>query len=309
MGPHLCRSIIHPVLLVLLEFWGRTYINRSSSYQFSSIWVFGIVPISIDHSSYFISSAWVFWDRTYIDHSFVLSVGVQFEFLGPHLYQSVIHLVSSVRVQDQTYIDRPSSYQFEFEFLGPHLYRSVIFLSICVQFELGPHLYRSVIFMSVQFGFWGHTYINRSSSYQFNSVWVLGPHLYQSVIFLLVQLEFRTAPILIGHSSCQFNFRDCTYINLSSSCRFESGFLRSHLYQSVIFLSVCVQFELELHLYRSVIVLLVWVFFFWVAPISISHLPISLCSVSVGTAPLLIDHHLVSLSLHFQDCTYIDRSS
>ena len=122
-------------MLVQFGFWGCTYINRSSSYQFSSVWVFGSAPIFIDHSSYLDNSAWVlrphlyqsviflsvqfslsfqnrtyidrlfimscqlclsFWDCTYIDWSFVLSVWVQFEFLGPHLYRSVIHLVSWV---------------------------------------------------------------------------------------------------------------------------------------------------------------------------------------------------------------------
>ena len=68
-------------------------------------------------------------------------------------------------------------------------------------------------------------------------------------------------------------------------------------------------FKLGSHLYRSVIVLLVWVCVFWVVLISISHLPINLCSVWVGTAPISIDHRLVSLSLHFLGRTNINRPS
>ena len=129
--------------------------------------------------------------------------------------------------------------------------------------------------MSLSLGFWGLIYINRSSSYQFlfSSSW------------------------------------DRTYINCSSSCQFKFGFLGSYLYQSIIFLSVCVQFELEPHLYRLVIVLLIWVWVFGAAPILIGYLPISLYSVQVGTVPISIGHHLMSLSLGFWDCTYINRSS
>ena len=42
---------------------------------------------------------------------------------------------------------------------------------------------------------------------------------------------------------------------------------------------------------------------------SIDHLPISLYSIRVGTAPISIGHRLVSLSLSFLDRTYIDRTS
>ena len=164
------------------------------------------------------------------------------------------------RVWDCTYIDQSFilSVQFEFwgrthidwsfpcqfEFLGPYLYRSVIFLSVCVQFEFsGPHLYRSIDHSYCQFNFRDCTYINRSSSYQFvfNLSW------------------------------------DRTYIDQSSSYQFKFGFSRLHLYQSVIFLPVCVQFELGPHLYRLIIILSVWVWVLGSAPISISHLPIILC--------------------------------
>ena len=79
----------------------------------------------------------------------------------------------------------------------------------------------------------------------------------------------ETASISIGHPSCQFE-------------------LRSHPYRSAIFLSVWVHFEFSgSHLYRSTIFLSVW----------------------VKTAPILIDHLPISLSLSFSswDCTYIDR--
>ena len=63
----------HHLISLSLGFWGCTYIDQSSSYQFV-----------------FCSS----WDRTYIDRSFSMPVWV--ESLGPHLYWSVIHLVSWV---------------------------------------------------------------------------------------------------------------------------------------------------------------------------------------------------------------------
>ena len=64
-----------------------------------------------------------------------------------------------------------------------------------------------------------------------------------------------------------------------------------HLYQSVIFLSICIQFELGPHLYRLVIHLISSIF--RVAPISIGHLPISLSlslSFRVGITPISIGH-------------------
>ena len=200
-----------------------------------------------------------------------------------HLYRSIIHLVSLVFGTAPISIDhlptslclirvgiapisighsschssschfkflRPHLYwsviviSVKFEFLGSYLYRSVIFLSVCVQFEFsGPHLYRSIDHSYCQFNFRDCTYINRSSSYQFvfNLSW------------------------------------DRTYIDQSSSYQFKFGFSRLHLYQSVIFLPVCVQFELGPHLYRLIIILSVWVWVLGSAPISISHLPIILC--------------------------------
>ena len=113
------------------------------------------------------------------------------------------------------------------------------------------------------------------------SFWVSGPHLYRSVIILSIWVWVGTASISIGyfHSSCPFES--------------ESG---PHLYRSIIFLSLFVSGP---HLYRSVI--------FCVAPISIGHPLVSLCSVWVGTAPISTGHHLVSMSLRFGVRTHIDR--
>ena len=127
-------------------------------------------------------------------------------------------------------------------------------MSICVQFELGPHLYRLVIVLSE---FWDCTYIDRSSSCQ-----------------LVFSLSWN-----------------CTYIDWSLSCQFRFELSRPYLYQSVIFLSVCVQFEFE------------------TAPILIDHFHISLCSVWVGITPISIGHRLVSFSFSFWDRTYIKWSS
>ena len=145
MGSHLYQSVI--LLSVCVQFELGPHLYQSIIILSIWVWVFRVVPISIDHSCYFVSSIRV-WDRTYVDRSFILSI----------------------RVWDGTYIDRSSSYQFEFGFLGLHLYRSVIFLSVCVLFELRPHLYWSVIHLVS---------------------WVesLGPHLYWSVIHLVSWVE------------------------------------------------------------------------------------------------------------------------
>ena len=183
------------------------------------------------------------------------------QFSGPHLYHSIILLISLVWVfQGHTYIDRSLSCQFEF---------SLSFWG-CTHIDR-PSFYHFVL----NFNFWDRTYIDRSFSlschfnfsgshrYQltiFLSVCVqfeLGPHLCQSVIFLSVWV-FGTAPILIDHLSYQFEFNlsfqgrtyinrsfsyqfmfssswDRTYIDQSSSCQFEFEFLGSYLYWSVIF--------------------------------------------------------------------------
>ena len=208
---------------------------------------------------------WVFfWDRTYIDLSFILSVEFK---LRSYPYRSIIFRVS-LRFWGRTYIDRPSSYQFVFSLSYDHTY-----------------IDRSS-FLSV-LSFRGSTYIDRPSSCQLEFEFS-GPHLYRSVIFrvslifrgltyvdwsFFVLVWVRTTPISTSHFSCQFEFEFFGTTPISSShllCQFEfSGphlyrsvifhvslslsFSRPHLYRSVIFMSVCVQFELEPHLYQSVI--------------------------------------------------------
>ena len=180
----------------------------------------------------------------------------------------------------------------------------------------------------LDFSFYDHTYIDMSSSYQLEfgiapisidhlivmSVWVrVVPISIDHLLISLCSIRVGTTPILIDHSPCQCSFWDRTYIDRSSSCHFEFGFLGLHPYQSAIFLSsyvrfqflgpylyqsiivmsvqfeflglhlywstiflsVCVQFESGPHLYRSVIVMSVWVP--GAAPISIDHLLIILC--------------------------------
>ena len=114
----------------------------------------GAAPISIGHLP--ISSIRVGTAPISIGHS-----SCQFE-SGPHLYRSVIHLISLSSSRGRTYIDRSLSCQFE---SGPHLYQSAIFLS--VQF-LGPH--RSVI----------------SLSFILSCLFESGPHPYRSAISLSV---------------------------------------------------------------------------------------------------------------------------
>ena len=151
------------------------------------------------------------------------------------------------------------------------------------------------------------TYIDQSSSYQFE--FALGPHLYRSAISL----------------SCQFSLsRDRTYINQSSSCQFGLIWVgAAPISIGHVPITFRVQLKSGSHLYRSVI-----------HRVSLSqgrtyiNRPCSYhfsCSLCVGTAPISIGHHLISLSLSrgrtyinrsspchtslcFWDCTYIDRS-
>ena len=148
-GPYLVRvetapiSIGHCLVSLSLSFRDRNHIDRSS---FVSVGVFKVAPISIGHHPTSLCLVWVgttpisighsscqfsFWSRTYIDRSSSMSVWVYFEFLGSHLYRSVIFLSVCV--------------QFE---LGPHVYWSIIYLVSSIS-VLGPHLYRSTIFLSV----------------------------------------------------------------------------------------------------------------------------------------------------------------
>ena len=113
-----------------------------------SVWV-GTAPISIGH--HLISSS---RGRTHIDRPFPCHDS---SVSGTAPISIRHHLINSSR--GRTYIDR--SFIISAQFLGPHLYRSVIILSVrvgaapisighvpitfCVQFESGPRLYRSVI--------------------------------------------------------------------------------------------------------------------------------------------------------------------
>ena len=111
-------------------------------------------------------------------------------------------------------------------------------------------------------------------------------------MLIWVQYEFfKTAPISISHS-------------FVLSVQFESGphlcrstifplvqVSRPHLYWSVIHF-FC-QFELsflESHLYQSIIVLSVWVWVFGTTPILIGHSSCRFEILVFGTAPILIGH-------------------
>jgi len=266
-----------------VEFFSRPHLYWSVIHLVSS--VFRTAPISIDHC--LVSLSLSPQDRNYITRLSSVSVcvlkaapisighlsisSVQLSFSGPHLYWLIIHcLISSVwvKVAPISIGHLPISL-VRLRFLGPHLYWSIIYLSYPFEFEfLGPHIYRSAIFLSVciQFEFLGpHLY--QSIIDLVNLVRVLGPHLYWSVIILSIWVwVFGIKPISIGHSSCHYQF----------------DFLRPHLYRSIIFhVSMRLSFS-GLHLYRSIIVLSIQFDFF-------------------GTASILIGHHLISLSLSFQD--------
>ena len=220
-------------------------------------------------------SVFEFQNRIYIDQS--SSCLFESE-SGLHQYQSVIfiHLVRLSLSRDRTYIDRSSSYHFSFQdrtSIDRSFFVSVwVFgvapisighplVSLCsvwvgtAPILTGHHL----VSMSLRFGVrthidcpysyqlmfslsWGRSYIDWPSSYHFR------------VSFLF----FGTAPISISHLS---------------SYQFEFAFWGPHPYQSAIFLSICVQFELGSRLYRSII------------------------------------YRLVSFSLSFRGRTYIDRPS
>ena len=129
-----------------------------------------------------------------------LSIG-----FGP-LDQVIHHLVSSVRVFGATPISIGHFLVMSVQFLGPHLYRSVIILSVCVWVRVAPisighvpvtfhvssvsgtapiSIGHHLISLSLS---WGRTYIDRSSSYQFK--FDSGPHLYRSAISLSWQFSF-----------------------------------------------------------------------------------------------------------------------
>ena len=277
-------SIGYFLIKFSLSFGGRTYIDQSSSCQFEfkfsswdrtyidqsssvSVWAFGVAPILIDHLPISLCLVWVFRDRTYIDRSFILSVQLEFRdctyidksfilSLGPHLYRSIIHLISSVRigtapilighfheisilgvapisighlpvslslsfrVEDYTYIDRSFSCQFEFRDWTYIDRLLILSCQFCLSFGTAPisigHLPANLVWV-----FEDRTYIDRSFSCQFEFSRL---YLYRLTIFLSVWVwlfELRIAPISIGHFRVSLCFWDCTYINRPSSCQFE----------------------------------------------------------------------------------------
>ena len=153
------------------------------------------------------------------------------QFSGPHLYRSAIFLSPFVfsLSRDRTYIDRSLSCQLE-SGVAP-----ILIGHLPCQFSSSRD----------------RTYIDRPFPCHVSSVSGTAPisigHLFVSSV------RVWTAPILIGHSSCQssrdrtyidrpssYQFsssRDRTYIDRSLSCQFESG---PHPYRPAIFLSVCV---------------------------------------------------------------------
>ena len=119
-GPHLYRSAMFLSLFIFSLSRDRTYINRSFSMS---------VCVSGPHLyRSVIRRVSLCRDRTYIDRS----SSYQFEFkLRPHPYRSIIHRFLSV------------------QFLGPHLYRSVIILSIWVWVGAAPISIGHLLVMSV----------------------------------------------------------------------------------------------------------------------------------------------------------------
>ena len=141
---------------------------------------------------------------------------------------------------------------------------------------------------------WNCTYINRSSSYQFDFSLSLsqdspcidrsssclfefesGPHLYRSVIHP-VSLSFW------GH----------TYINQSFSCQFEFEFSGLHLYRSIIF-RVSLNIRGRTYIDRSFLISAQFEFF-GIAPISIGHSSSRFEFLFFETVPISISHYLIS---------------
>ena len=122
-------------------------------------------------------------------------------------------------------------------------------------------------------------------------------------------LSFGTAPISIGHLSCQFEFNlsfwGRTYIDRSFPCQFE--FLGQYLYWSIIHLVFNLNFGTAPISINHLLVSLSLSFQFGITPLSICHRLVNL-SLGFGTAPISISHCLVSLSLSFWNRTYIDWS-
>ena len=170
MSCHIGAYPLRPSLLASLSesSFGFGSLGQVSHLLIMSIRVFGTAPLLISHVSI-----------TFLPISLSLSfrVGTAPISIDRSSYQFQF---SSSR--GRTYIDRPSSYQFEFEFSS-----------------------------------WDRTYINRSFSF---IVLVRVGAAPISINHHLVSLSLwvETAPISIGHSFCQFQFSsswDCTYIDWS----------------------------------------------------------------------------------------------
>ena len=133
-------------------------------------------------------------------------MSVQFEILRSYLYRLVIVHVS-LSFWGRTYIDRPSSCQFEFEFSS-----------------------------------WDRTYIDRLSSCQFRSICVFRTILISighCLVNLSLSFQVGTAPISIDHClvSMSLSFRDHTHIDWSLSCQFNLSFQEcTYIDQSFILL-------------------------------------------------------------------------
>ena len=264
LGPHLYRSVIVISVRVRILrshlYWSVIHLVNSVCvraalisiihHQVSSVWVFRAAPISIGHLPISLCLVWVFgttpisishspclqfefWDRTYIDWSFFLSV--QFKFGVTPILIGHCHINS-------------------------------------VWVGAAPI---SIGHSSCQFSFWDRTYINWSLPINLCSVWVGTATISISHLSSCqFNLGFETSPISIGHSSYQFSLSwGHTYIHRPSFCQFMFNsswdrtyinrsfimsvqFSRPYLYRSIIFISVCVQFELRSHLYRLVICLI-----------------------------------------------------
>ena len=203
------------------------------------------------------------WGSTYIDRPSPCHVSSVYGTVPISISHLPIISMSVWVFRDRTYIDRSSSHLFEFE-LGPHLYRSVIHPASLSR---------------------GRTYIDRSSSCQFEFSLSQGRTYIDRPFSYSFEFSFRveTTLISIGHSSCQF----------------ES---RSHLYRSVIVLSVRVWGRTYIDRPSPCHVSLVS----RTAPISIGH---SSCQFEFsGAAPILISHFPIRLSLVFESGPHLYRS-
>ena len=181
---------------VLLEFFG-SHLYWSVILHISSAWVFGTEPISIGH--YHASSVWVGTTPISIGHS-SYRFSLSFEVAPISIGHCLIKL--SLGFWGCTYIDWSLFFQFEFVFNSSwdrtYIDRS-FFMSVLLEF-LRSYLYRSSIVLSI----W---------VWVFGSAPILISHCFVSLILCSVQVG--TAPISIGHFSCQFclSFWDCTYID------------------------------------------------------------------------------------------------